>query len=86
MSMYLIPAAAALVEETAPELAIISGRQSPSSPSSAGDNPEELASLEDTLELLSDPDAMRQLDESRQAYGAGDFVTGDELRRRYLAR
>ena len=49
-------------------------------------SPEELASLEDTLELLSDPDAMRQLDESRQAYAAGDFVTGDELRGRYLTR
>ena len=43
----------------------------------------ELDSLEDTLELLSNPDAMRQLDESRQAYAAGDFVTGEELRIRY---
>lgn len=49
-------------------------------------SPEELESLEDTLELLSDPHAMRQLDESRQAYAEGDFVTGDELRVRYLAR
>ena len=49
-------------------------------------SPAELASLEDTLELLSDPDAMRQLDESRQAYATGDFVTGDELRSRYLAK
>lgn len=49
-------------------------------------SPEELASLEDTLELLSDPEAMRQLDESRQAYAAGDFVTGDELRSRYVAK
>src|SRR5687768_3763824 len=49
-------------------------------------SPDELASLEDTLELLSDPEAMRQLDESRQAYAAGDFVSGDELRSRYLPR
>ena len=49
-------------------------------------SPEELASLEDTLELLSDPDAMRQLDEARRAHEAGDFVTGDELRSRYLMR
>lgn len=42
--------------------------------------------LEDTLELLSDPEAMRELDESRQAYAAGDFVTGEELRSRYLAK
>jgi antitoxin YefM len=49
-------------------------------------SPEELASLEDTLELLSDPEAMHQLDESRRAYAAGDFVTGEELRSRYLAK
>ncbi len=49
-------------------------------------SPEELESLEDTLELLSDPEAMRQLDESRRAYAAGDFITGDELRSQYLAR
>lgn len=47
-------------------------------------SPEELASLEDTLELLSDPDAMRELEESRKAYAAGDVVTGDQLRSRYL--
>jgi antitoxin YefM len=47
-------------------------------------SPEELASLEDTLELLSHPEAMQQLDESRRAYAAGDFVAGDELRSRYL--
>jgi antitoxin YefM len=49
-------------------------------------SPEELESLEDTLELLSDPEAMRQLEESRQAYAAGDFISGDELRRRFLSR
>ena len=42
--------------------------------------------LEDTLELLSDPEAMKQLDESRRAYDAGDFVTGEDLRARYLAK
>jgi prevent-host-death family protein len=49
-------------------------------------SPEELASLEDTLDLLSDPEAMAQLEESRQASEAGDFVTGDELRSRYLSK
>ena len=47
-------------------------------------SPEELASLEDTLELLSDPDAMAQLRESREALAAGEVVTGDELRVKYL--
>ena len=49
-------------------------------------SPDELASLEDTLELLSDPEAMAQLRESRAAHDAGDFVTGDELRATYLKR
>lgn len=49
-------------------------------------SPEELASLEDTLELLSDPDAMTQLHESRDAHVAGDFLTGGELRAKYLKR
>jgi antitoxin YefM len=49
-------------------------------------SPGELESLEDTLELLSSPDAMRQLDESRVAYASGDFVTGDELRARFPSR
>jgi antitoxin YefM len=34
---------------------------------------EEFESLEDTLELLSDPEAMRELDESRQACDVGPF-------------
>ncbi len=49
-------------------------------------SPEELESLEDTLDLLSDPDAMRELAESRRANEAGDFIGGDELRRRYSAK
>lgn len=49
-------------------------------------SPEELASLEDTLELLSDPAAMAQLRTSSAALAAGDVVTGDELRTKYLKR
>lgn len=46
-------------------------------------SPEELESLEDTLELLSDPEAMQQLDAARHAHETGDFITGEELRSRY---
>ena len=45
---------------------------------------DELESLEDTLELLSDPNAVAQLRESVAAHEAGDFLTGDELRAKYL--
>jgi antitoxin YefM len=46
-------------------------------------SPDELASLEDTLELLSDPDAVRELTEARRAHADGDYITGDELRIRF---
>jgi len=46
-------------------------------------SPDELASLEDTLDLLSDPVAVRELTEARDAHDHGDYVTGDELRARF---
>lgn len=49
-------------------------------------SPDELAALEDTLDLLSDPAAMRELAEAQQAHRDGDFMTGDELRARFSAR
>lgn len=49
-------------------------------------SPDELASLEDTLDLLSDADAMAQLREARAAVEAYDYVTGDELRAKYQPR
>jgi prevent-host-death family protein len=49
-------------------------------------SPDELASLEDTLELLSDRTTMEELAASRRAYEAGDVVTGEDLRDRYLKR
>ncbi len=49
-------------------------------------SPEELESLEDTLDLLSDPEAMREIAESKTANESGDYIEGDELRRRYPAK
>ena len=49
-------------------------------------SPEELASLEDTLELLSDPVAMRELAEARDAHARGEYVTGADLRTRFTRR
>jgi prevent-host-death family protein len=46
-------------------------------------SPDELASLEDTLELLSDTHTMRELAEARRAAEEGDYITGDELRARF---
>ncbi|MBK5224282.1 MAG: type II toxin-antitoxin system Phd/YefM family antitoxin [Acidimicrobiia bacterium] len=49
-------------------------------------SPADLASLEDTLELLSDPAAVGDLVEARRSHAAGDYITGDELRARFAAR
>lgn len=49
-------------------------------------SPDDLASLEDTLELLSDPEAMHELTEAKRAADAGDYITGDELRARFASK
>jgi antitoxin YefM len=41
-------------------------------------SPEDLAALEETLDLLSDPVALRELQEAEQAVAAGDVVRGAE--------
>ena len=45
--------------------------------------PEEFASLEDTLELLSDPGAVAEVRASRDARHAVNYLTGEELRAKY---
>ena len=42
--------------------------------------------LEDTLELLSDPDALKEIDEARGEIAGGHVVDGAALRAKYLAR
>lgn len=49
-------------------------------------SPDDLASLEDTLELLSDPEAMQELAEARDAAEAGDYIGSDELRARFTTK
>jgi prevent-host-death family protein len=41
--------------------------------------PDDLASLEETLDVLASPEAMRQLADSREAVPAGDVLDADEL-------
>ncbi|GAA5195233.1 type II toxin-antitoxin system Phd/YefM family antitoxin [Rugosimonospora acidiphila] len=40
---------------------------------------DDLAALEESLEVLASPEAMRQLAESREAISAGDVLDADEL-------
>lgn len=42
-------------------------------------SPDDLAALEETLDVMSSPEAMRQLAESREAIEAGDVLDADEL-------
>ena len=49
-------------------------------------SPDDLASLEDTLELLSDRGAMRELAEAKHAADTGDYITRDELRARFSSK
>ena len=39
-------------------------------------SPEDLAQLEETLAVLSDPDALRDIREADAAYAAGDVLRG----------
>jgi prevent-host-death family protein len=49
-------------------------------------SPDDLASLEDTLELLSDPEARAEIEAGRQDLAEGRTVTAEELRAKYLRR
>jgi len=40
---------------------------------------DDLEAIEETLALLSDPEAMRAIEEGRAAIAAGDFVTAEDL-------
>jgi prevent-host-death family protein len=41
---------------------------------------DEFASMQETITLAEDPAAQREIAAADEAYAAGDYVTGDELR------
>jgi prevent-host-death family protein len=47
-------------------------------------SPDDLAALEDTLDLLSDPAALAEIRVARDEVASGRFVTVEELRAKYL--
>ena len=49
-------------------------------------SPADLAALEDTLELLSDPAALQEIREARKDVARGRVVSAEELRAKYLRR
>jgi antitoxin YefM len=44
-------------------------------------SPEDLACLEETLDILSDPEALADIRGAEAEYGRGDATTGEEMRR-----
>lgn len=49
-------------------------------------SPEDLEALEDTLELLSDPNALKEIGRAREEISRGRVVTAESLRAKYLRR
>ncbi len=47
-------------------------------------SPDDLAAMEDTLELLSDPAALAESREGRDEVARGQAVSAEELRAKYL--
>lgn len=48
-------------------------------------SPDDLEALEDTLEILSNADAMREIERAREEIARGETVSADELRAKYLS-
>ncbi len=49
-------------------------------------SPADLAALEDTLDLLSDPKALAEIEDARRDVAAGRTVSAADLRAKYLFR
>ena len=49
-------------------------------------SPDDLEALEETLDILSDPDAVRAIREAEAEIDKGNYVTADELRAKYLKK
>lgn len=49
-------------------------------------SPEDLEALEETLDILSDPAATRDIRRAERAIETGDVVTGEDLRHKYLKK
>ncbi len=49
-------------------------------------SPDELDAIEDTLDLLSDPQAVKEINQAREEIAAGHVLNAEALRAKYLAR
>jgi len=49
-------------------------------------SPEDLEAIEDTLDLLSDPRALKEINQAREEIAEGHVLKAEALRAKYLAR
>jgi len=49
-------------------------------------SPDDLEAIEETLDLLSDPEALKAIRRAESDVARGRVVTGDEIRAKYLKR
>ncbi len=49
-------------------------------------SPDELEAIEDTLDLLSDPQALKEINQAREEIAEGHVLEAEALRAKYLAR
>lgn len=49
-------------------------------------SPDDLESLEETLDILSQPGAVEEITKAQAAIDSGDYVKGDELRGKYVEK
>lgn len=49
-------------------------------------SPDDLASLEDTLDLLSNPTALAEIERARREAKTGKTLTAEQLRAKYLTK
>ncbi len=49
-------------------------------------SPDDLEALEDTLELLSDPKALKEIGKAREDVAQGRVLSAEDLRAKYLRR
>ena len=49
-------------------------------------SPDDLEAIEDTLDLLSDPQALKEINQAREEIAEGRVLDAETLRAKYLAR
>ena len=49
-------------------------------------SPDDLEAIEDTLDLLSDPQALKEINQAREEIAEGHVLGAEALRAKYLAR